>query len=263
MKIINSKSSAAIVIVAASLTPSFGQFRGHGSDRGFERSGHPQFQQQRSFQPAAGQRNSQGGDSFRNHAVPQFEQRYRPEYQQRRFAQPQPAYRPQSNWQRPAYGADARQYGGYGYRGYNGARYGSNSRGDGFRGSRGYVIPQNRFYSSFGRDHFFRIGRPVFYGRYPRFQYGGLWFSCVSAPPPYWGPDWYQNDDVYIDYSDGGYYLFDNRYPGQGIPLAVDNGDDYGPAPDAINGSPYSGTYGDQNGGPSGNGYAGSYPGPY
>jgi hypothetical protein len=259
MKIINTKSTAATLILAASVIPAFGQFRGHGSDHGFERSGRPQFEQQRSSQAPAGQRNSQRGDSFRNRAVPQFEQRYQPQYQQRQFAQPQPTYRPRSNWQQPAPRADARQYGGNTYRGDNGARYEYNSRGHGFGRSYRYVIPQNRFYSSFGRDHFFRIGRPVLYGRYPRFQYGGFWFNFVSAPPAYWGPDWYDTDDVYIDYSDGGYYLFDNRYPGQGIPLEVDNGDAWGAQPDGTYDNTYSGTYG----GPYGNGSGGSYPGPY
>jgi len=105
------------------------------------------------------------------------------------------------------------------------------------------VIPQNRFYGSFGRNHFFRIGRPVYYGSYPRFQYGGFWFSFLSVPPAYWGPDWY-NDDVYVDYSDGGYYLYDSRYPGQGVPLQVANGDPdengYGVPADGS----YEGTYG-------------------
>jgi hypothetical protein len=251
MKIINAKSTAATLILAASVLPAFGQFRGHGSDHGsnngFERSGRPQFQQQRSFQPPAEQRNAQRGDSFRNRPVPQFQ----PQYQPRQFAPPRQTFRPQ-NIPQPAYRPDTRQFGGNAYRGDSGARYG-------FGGSGRYVIPQNRFYSSFGRNHFFRIGRPVFYGGYPRFQYGGFWFNFIGAPPAYWGPDWYYNDDVYIDYSDGGYYLYDNRYPGQGVPLNVDNGgaydNGYSAPPDAGYSDPYNGSYGD--------GYGGSYPNPY
>jgi hypothetical protein len=240
---INSKSAVTSVLLAASVLPAWGQFRERGSDHGFDRSGHAQAVQPRSFQSAPEQRNLQRGDSFRNRTVPQVEQHSQPAYQQRQFAPSQPAYRP-----------DMRFNDGDRYRG-NAERYEHNTRGYGYRGSRGYVIPQNRFYSNFGREHFFRIGRPVFYGRYPRFQYGGFWFSFVTAPPAYWGPDWYSNDDVYIDYNNGGYYLYDNRYPGQGVPLEVDNGDGYdggyGPAPDGAYGDPYSG------------GYDGSYPPPY
>lgn len=188
MKIINSKSAAATLILAASIIPAFGQSRGHGGDRGSERA-----RSERS-------------------ARPQFEQRGSPRYQ------PQSQQRPRSN----------SSYSGNAYRGDN--RFGETRR---------YVIPQNRFYRSFGRDHFFRIGRPVFYGRYPRFQYGGFWFNFAGVAPAYWGPNWYYSDDVYIDYNDGGYYLFDNRYPGQGIPLDVDNSDASGAPPDSAYDDPY------------------------
>ncbi|HEY4089632.1 MAG TPA: hypothetical protein VGM43_27085 [Bryobacteraceae bacterium] len=198
MKIINSKSIAATLILAAGVIPAFGQMRGHGSERGSDRGGHSQFQ-----------RGSQRGDSFRNRAVPQSR-------------------------------GDARQYGGSSYRNESGARREYNSRGNSFGGARHYVIPQNRFYSSFGRQHYFRIGRPVFYGRSARFQYGGFWFNFAGAAPAYWGPDWYNSDDVYIDYSDGGYYLYDNRYPGQGVPLEVDSGDGSGAPADGT----YDGSYG-------------------
>lgn len=229
MKIINTKSTAASLILIASVIPAFGQGHGRGSDGGAGRAARPQYEQRG---------NSQRGDSFRNRAVPQSPQRSQPQYQERSFDR--------------AYRGDTRQYGGNAYRGDSGERYRYNSRGYGYGfGSGHFVIPQNRFYSSFGREHFFRIGRPVFYGRYPRFQYGGFWFSFVSAPPAYWGTGWYYNDDVYIDYSDGGYYLFDNRYPGQGIPLEVDNGDAYGAPPD----NTYDQSYGD--------GYDGSYPPQY
>src|SRR6185312_5872426 len=126
MKIINSKSIVTTLILAAGVIPAFGQARGRGSERGSERSGHSQFQQQRSFQGRGGQRQSERGDSFRNRAVPQSR-------------------------------SDARQYGGNAYRNENGARREYNSRGNSFGGARHYVIPRNRFNGSFGRGHFFRI----------------------------------------------------------------------------------------------------------
>ena len=58
-------------------------------------------------------------------------------------------------------------------------------------------------------------------GGYPRFQYGGLWFTVLNPWPEYWADNWYENDEVYIDYSDGGYYLYDSRYPGVGIAVSI------------------------------------------
>jgi hypothetical protein len=58
-------------------------------------------------------------------------------------------------------------------------------------------------------------------GGYPRFQYGGYWFSLVDPWPEYWGNDWYDNDDVYVAYVDNGYYLFNRRYPGAGIAISI------------------------------------------
>jgi len=58
-------------------------------------------------------------------------------------------------------------------------------------------------------------------GGYPRFQYGGYWFSVVDPWPEYWPEDWYDNDDVYIEYFDDGYYLCNRRYPGDRIAISV------------------------------------------
>jgi CheY-like chemotaxis protein len=56
---------------------------------------------------------------------------------------------------------------------------------------------------------------------YPRFQYGGFSFSVVDPWPEYWSNDWYNNDDMYIDYSGGGYYLHNRMYPQDRIAIAV------------------------------------------
>ena len=50
-------------------------------------------------------------------------------------------------------------------------------------------------------------------GGYPRFQYGGFSFSVVDPWPEYWSDDWYDNDDMYIDNTGDGYYLYNRRYP--------------------------------------------------
>lgn len=58
-------------------------------------------------------------------------------------------------------------------------------------------------------------------GGYPRFQYEGLWFSLVDPWPEAWSNDWYDNDDVYVVYADGGYYLYDRSHPGVGLAVSV------------------------------------------
>ena len=87
----------------------------------------------------------------------------------------------------------------------------------------GYRIPDDRFRGHFGRDHGFRIySLPVMVvGGYPRFQYGGFWFSLVDPWPEYWSDNWYDNDDVYVDYSGDGYYMYNRRYPSDRIAISV------------------------------------------
>jgi hypothetical protein len=90
-------------------------------------------------------------------------------------------------------------------------------------GYRGYRIPDDRYRGYFGPSHRFRInGRPfLVVGGYPRFQYQGYWISTVDPWPETWGNDWYDNDDVYVNYVDNGYYLFNRSYPGQGIAINI------------------------------------------
>jgi hypothetical protein len=87
----------------------------------------------------------------------------------------------------------------------------------------GYRIPDDHFRGHFGRDHGFRVySLPVLVvGGYPRFQYGGFWFSLVDPWPEYWSDNWYDSDDVYVDYSDEGYYLYNQRHPGDRIAISV------------------------------------------
>jgi hypothetical protein len=88
-------------------------------------------------------------------------------------------------------------------------------------GYNGYRIPDARFRLYFGRDHFFRIyGLPLYFvGGQPRFQYDGYWVTIVDPWPESWGPNWYETDDVYLDNTGDGYYLYDRNYPD--VPIAV------------------------------------------
>jgi hypothetical protein len=90
-------------------------------------------------------------------------------------------------------------------------------------GYNGYRVPDDRFRTYFGHDHFFRIyGLPmVFVGGYPRFQYDGYWVTFVDPWPDTWPANWYETDDVYLDYTDDGYYLYDRTRPGPGIAVTI------------------------------------------
>ena len=90
-------------------------------------------------------------------------------------------------------------------------------------GYTGYRIPEDRFHSFFGPDHAFRMfSYPmVTVGGYPRFEYGGLWFSVLDPWPEYWAENWYDDDDVYVVYYEGGYYLYNRRYPDDRIAMTV------------------------------------------
>jgi hypothetical protein len=78
-------------------------------------------------------------------------------------------------------------------------------------------IPDDRFRSNFGREHVFVISQPEMVGGYSRFQYGGFWFGFVQP----WPVGWYYTDDVYVDYVDGGYYLYNPYYPGARVSISV------------------------------------------
>ena len=90
-------------------------------------------------------------------------------------------------------------------------------------GYRGYRIPEDRFRMHFGRAHWFHVrDYPiVVVGGYPRFQYNGLWLSVVDPLPEYWASTWYETDDVYVDYVNDGYYLYNRRHPGVAIAVNI------------------------------------------
>ena len=90
-------------------------------------------------------------------------------------------------------------------------------------GYNGYRVPDDRFRLYFGGNHFFRISRLplLFVGGFPRFQYDGYWVTFVDPWPEAWPATWYETDDVYLDYTGDGYYLYDRNYPGIGIAVTV------------------------------------------
>lgn len=85
----------------------------------------------------------------------------------------------------------------------------------------GAIVPATSFDRYFGRQHFFRIRtRPVIYLGYPRFEYAGYSFLLLDPWPAYWSDDWFDSDDLYIDYDDG-YYLYNRRDPQVRLAIAL------------------------------------------
>ncbi len=78
-------------------------------------------------------------------------------------------------------------------------------------------IPEDRFRANFGSVHVFVINRPVIVEGRPRFQYGGYWFGFGEP----WPVGWAYTDNVYVDYVDGGYYLYNPVHPGLRIVINV------------------------------------------
>jgi hypothetical protein len=89
-------------------------------------------------------------------------------------------------------------------------------------GYSGYRVPDNSFRAYYGQEHGFRIDSlPVMYvGGDRRFQYGGYWFGLVDPWPEYWSSNWYDNDDLWVDYYGDGYYLYNRSHPGDRIAIS-------------------------------------------
>ena len=59
--------------------------------------------------------------------------------------------------------------------------------------------------------------RPQMIDGYNRFQYGGYWFGFNEG----WPVGWDYNDDFYVEYVDGVYYMFNVRHPGFRLTLNI------------------------------------------
>ena len=78
-------------------------------------------------------------------------------------------------------------------------------------------IDDAHFRAHFGHDHHFAIKHVEIVGGRPHFGYGGYNFEIVDA----WPHGWSYNDNCYIDFVDGGYYLFNLRHPGVRISVGI------------------------------------------
>jgi len=98
-----------------------------------------------------------------------------------------------------------------------GQQVAASSRQTGRYANHGGRIPAASFSANFGSGHYFRINTPFVVGGYSRFQYGGFWFGMYDP----WPVGWYDTDDVYVGYYDGGYYLYDREHPGARLSINV------------------------------------------
>jgi hypothetical protein len=78
-------------------------------------------------------------------------------------------------------------------------------------------IPDQKFLAQFGRSHTFHPQRPVVVQGQSGIVYGGYSFVFVDV----WPAEWSYDDDCYVDYVDGEYFLFDVLHPGVRIALFV------------------------------------------
>ncbi|HEY6770353.1 MAG TPA: hypothetical protein VI386_36885 [Candidatus Sulfotelmatobacter sp.] len=81
---------------------------------------------------------------------------------------------------------------------------------------RGARIPDDKFRAHYGQSHTFHA-RTVIVSGQPRFHYADYDFEFIDA----WPADWSYDDDCYIDYIDGEYFLFNVRHPGMRIAVFV------------------------------------------
>lgn len=79
-------------------------------------------------------------------------------------------------------------------------------------------IPDKDFHAHFGQPHHFAVGHLQTYQGRPSFVYSGYTFVLVQAWPAGWV---YDDDDCYIDYVDGDYWLFNLLYPGVRVELFI------------------------------------------
>jgi hypothetical protein len=91
---------------------------------------------------------------------------------------------------------------------------GAKNHGGGGNGAYGR-ISEAHYSASFGSEHSFHVNRGD-YDRH-RFAYGGYNFGFVEALPVGWGYD----DDVYVVYTDGGYYMYNRIHPGLRLSINI------------------------------------------
>jgi type IV secretory pathway VirB10-like protein len=196
--------TAVLLLVLGTTTSAFAQKDEKGNSEGAKPAqqarpaAKPAQQHTQQTRPAQQQHAQQTNPAPQNQ---QHAQRTNPAPQQQQQAQQaKPAQRQQVQQSRPA-----PQQGGQ----QTQVRNGNNGGGDHGR------ISDAHYRASFGSSHSFHVNQGEFNNR--RFQYGGYWFG-FGAP---WPAGWLYTDDVYVEYIDGGYYMFDPYHPGIRLSISI------------------------------------------
>jgi hypothetical protein len=233
MQFVRVTSTAALFVLFGTVVPAYAQHEQKGEKQARpQEQQHAQQTQQAKPQQQQRAQPTQQAKPQQQHA--QQAQQARPQQQQysqqgqysqqaRQQQQPQRTYQQANTWQQQRGWAQQGSWQPHDNWHQSRARHWESDHRDwGQRGGYGgYYIPQSSFSISFGYQHWFRMGsRPTMYMGYPRFAYGGYSFMLVDPYPEYWGADWYDTDDIYIDYNNG-YYLHNRRYPGIGLAITV------------------------------------------
>ena len=229
MKIIGITGTAILSLLLGVAAPAYAQHEEQGEKQdhakqeqgGHEQAGHEQqHAQQQRAQQQQDQQNQQQAQQEQRHQ----DQHNQQQAQQERRQQDQRNQQQARERQQPQRGEQQQRVQQSAWQEHRSHDWQSDHRNWQQRGGyRGYRIPDDRYRGYFGPSHGFRInGLPfLVVGGYPRFQYQGYWISTIDPWPEYWGNDWYDNDDVYVNYVDNGYYLYNRRYPGEGIAINI------------------------------------------
>jgi hypothetical protein len=232
MRIIGITSTAVLSLLLGIAVPAYARQEQHGEkqEHGQQQGGHEQGgHEQQHAQPPPQQHSQQQQPQQQQHEHQQNAQEQRAQQQQRQNQntqqqQQQRAQQQQRNNQQLWQTHQQQRVQQSAWQQHRSQNWQSDHRTWQQRGGyHGYRIPDDRYRGYFGPDHGFRIsGLPfLVVGGYPRFQYDGYWISTVDPWPEYWGNDWYDTDDVYVNYVDNGYYLYNRRYPGPGIAINI------------------------------------------
>jgi hypothetical protein len=204
-------STAVLLLLLGATLPAFAE-KGQ-EQRGGGKAPQAQHQASQHAQRAQPQQAQHQQSQRAQRAQPQrAQQAQRQQSQHVERAQPQRAQQAQRQQSQHVERAQQQraQSGGYN-RGNNGYQRNGNNGGNYGR------ISNANYHEHFGHGHSFHMGHPQFIGGYNRFQYGGYWFGYNEGWPLGWGYD----DDVYVDYVGGAYFMYNLRHPGVHIALNV------------------------------------------
>lgn len=195
MKLIKDLSVAALIFLLGATTSVYAQ-KGSGGKGGGG-------QQEKQAQRGGGQNAQKGQPAQHQQHAQRAQQPQHTQQAQRSQRQPQRAQQARRTQSQPQRVASSRGNNGFHGNGNNGHHYGQ--------------ISDARYHAHFGNAHSFRMIRPRMIDGYERFQYSGYWFG-YNEP---WPSDWAYTDDVYVEYVDNSYYLYNTSRPGIHITLNI------------------------------------------